>query len=73
MLRQGVGSCFPRVYVDGRYFGFQGGRGGRPSIDGALMAQLLREAKRIEIYSAQYAPAAYPDFDGCGVVLIWTR
>jgi hypothetical protein len=68
-IRQGVGSCFPRVYVDGQYFGSQGGRG----IDAAMMGQLLREAKRIEIYTAAYAPAAYPDFDGCGVILIWTR
>jgi len=76
LVRRGVGECFPRVYVDGVFMGVQGtnpGAGRPPQIAPDFMGQLLREAKRIEVYPATYAPAEYSDFDGCGVVLLWTR
>jgi hypothetical protein len=48
---------------------------GKPSstIPSDEMAQLLREAKRLEIYGAAWAPIEFQDPDGCGVILIWTR
>jgi hypothetical protein len=38
-----------------------------------MMKELLRTAKRIEIYEAQDAPAEFVDPDGCGSIVIWTR
>ena len=56
--------CFPRWFVDGVDFGV---------ISGEEEELYIRQAKRIEVYKASLAPAQYNDFDGCGVILIWTR
>jgi hypothetical protein len=56
-------ACFPRWYIDGVDFG-------RPFA--TEEEQLLKLAKRIEAYRAMEMPVRYPDFDGCGVILIWT-
>ena len=56
--------CEPRFFVDGVDV-----RG----LDPDEQALYLRNAKRVEAYEASFAPARYNDFDGCGVVLIWTR
>jgi hypothetical protein len=56
--------CFPRWFVDGTDFGL-------PEADEEEM--WLRQAKRVEVYKAGLAPPQYNDFDGCGVILIWTR
>ncbi len=64
-LRRGIDPCYPRFFVDGVDFGVPR--------DGVEEADLLRLAKRIEIHEASFMPARYTDFNGCGVVLIWTR
>jgi hypothetical protein len=56
-------TCFPRWFVDGVDFG-------RPTA--SEEERLVRQAKRIEAYRAMEMPAGYTDFDGCGVILIWT-
>lgn len=63
-LRRGIEPCYPRFFVDGVDFGVPR--------DGIEEADLLRLAKRIEIHEASFMPANYTDFNGCGVVLIWT-
>lgn len=57
-------ACLPRWFEDGFPTG---------ALDAQEEAALLARAKRIEIYEAPQAPARYTDFDGCGVVLVWTR
>lgn len=61
---QAMTLCFPRWFVDGVDFGV-------PQADEEEI--WLRQAKRIEVYKAGLAPPRYNDFDGCGVILIWTR
>lgn len=69
--------CYPRVYLNGVANASQRPR----EVAGTMQAQitpdymqeLLRLARRIEIYSAQQAPAEFPDPDGCGSLVIWTR
>lgn len=56
--------CFPRWFVDGVDFGV---------ISGEEEELYIRQAKRIEVYKASLAPPQYNDFDGCGVILVWTR
>jgi hypothetical protein len=56
--------CSPRWFVDGVDFG---------KLDGIEQQQALNRAVRIEIYRASLAPPQFNDFDGCGVVVIWTR
>jgi hypothetical protein len=56
-------TCNPRFYVDGYDNGY---------LDAEEQEWLIRRAKRMEVYPAQTAPPRYNDFDGCGVVLIWT-
>lgn len=65
MLRRGIQPCFPRFFLDGVDFGVPR--------DGMEEADLLRRAKRIEIHQAAFMPARFTDFNGCGVVLIWTE
>lgn len=56
--------CFPRWFVDGVDFG----------VPQAEEEELwLRQAKRLEVYKASLAPPQFNDFNGCGVILIWTR
>lgn len=63
-LRRGTEPCKPRYFVDGHSFG-------RP--EAAEEIALLRLAKRLEVYTAANAPQEFTDFDGCGVVVIWSR
>lgn len=58
-------TCRPRFFVDGFDNGY--------AIDVDEEEQMFRRAKRIEIYQAHETPPRYNDFNGCGVVLIWTR
>jgi hypothetical protein len=64
-LRRGTNPCSPRFFMDGVDFGVPR--------DGIEEADLLRLAKRVEIHEASFMPARYTDFNGCGVVLIWTK
>jgi hypothetical protein len=64
-LRRGIDPCYPRFFIDGVDFGVPR--------DGVEEAELLRLAKRIEIHEASFMPGRFTDFNGCGVVLIWTR
>jgi hypothetical protein len=73
MLRKGVDVCSPRLFVDGAYVGKTAGGRNDSVVDPDQVAQFLREAKRIEMYTAAFAPPSFPDFDGCGVILIWLR
>jgi hypothetical protein len=56
--------CSPRWFVDGVDFG---------KLPGDEQRSLLIRAVRIEIYRASLAPPQFNDFDGCGVVVVWTR
>ncbi len=67
MLRRGSGFCSPRFFHDGYDVGTLTGPFTPDQVD------LLKRAKRIEIYTANMAPPQYNDFDGCGVVVVWTR
>lgn len=60
----GPGVCIPRWYVDG----YQ-----QLGVTATEQAFMLADAKRVEVYDAQFAPPKYIDFDGCGAVVIWTR
>jgi hypothetical protein len=69
--------CYPRVFLNGTMMQSQAPRtlAGQTirGISPDYMRELLRRAKRIEIYSAQFAPAEFMDPDGCGSLVIWTR
>lgn len=69
MLRRGSGFCFPRFFVDGLDVGTLSVEEGQ-QVD---QWNLLQRAKRIEVYTANQAPAKFNDFDGCGAVVVWTR
>jgi hypothetical protein len=76
LLRRAAGECWPLVFLNGVRVGRQGNNGSSivpPGVTGDLMAQLLREADRIEAYAAHFSPAEFADFEGCGAVAIWTR
>lgn len=60
----GPGVCIPRWYVDGYL---------QLGVTPTEQAFMLADAKRVEVYDAQFAPPKYIDFDGCGAVVIWTR
>ena len=64
-LRRGSDTCPPRFYLDGVDWGIPR--------DGVEEQVIMNEAKRIEVYEAAFMPAQYTDFNGCGVVLVWTR
>lgn len=56
--------CYPRWFIDGVDYG-------QPE---AFEEQMwLAQAVRVEVYKATEAPSRYTDFNGCGVILIWTR
>lgn len=64
MVRRGAGFCRPRFFIDGY------DNGNIPAEEeGSLMAR----AKRVEIYTANFAPPQFNDFDGCGAVVVWTK
>jgi hypothetical protein len=56
--------CDPRWFVDGVDFG---------KMAPDEQRTFLLRAVRIEIYRASLAPPQFNDFDGCGVVVLWTR
>ena len=64
-LRRGGDTCPPRFFLDGVDWGIPR--------DGVEEMVILTNAKRIEVYEAAFMPAQYTDFNGCGVVLVWTR
>ena len=64
MLRRGAGYCRPRFFIDG----YDNGNLSAEE-EGSLMAR----AKRVEIYTANFAPPQFNDFDGCGAVVVWTK
>ncbi len=64
MMRRGSDFCRPRFFVDGY---------DNRNIDADEENNLLRIAKRVEIYTANDAPGQFNDFNGCGSVVIWTR
>jgi hypothetical protein len=63
-MRRGSEFCRPRFFVDGYDNG---------DLSAEEENNLLRIAKRIEVYDANSAPAGFNDFDGCGAIVIWTR
>jgi hypothetical protein len=65
LIRNGGNSCRPRFFLDGVDFG--------RTRDGFEEADLLRQAKRIEVHDSWSMPARFADLDGCGVVLVWTQ
>jgi hypothetical protein len=64
-LRRGSDTCPPRFFLDGVDWGIPR--------DGVEEQVIMSEAKRIEVYEAAFMPARYTDYNGCGVVLVWTR
>lgn len=64
MLRRGSAFCRPRWFIDGY---------DNRDIDVIEEQGLMQRAKRIEVYDANMAPPPFNDFDGCGVVVVWTR
>lgn len=57
----GLSYCSPRVFIEG-------------VDEGAIVYDLkdvLKLAKRIEVYRAAFAPPQFTDFDGCGALVIW--
>ncbi len=58
-----MGHCFPRWFIDGVDFGIP---------FATEEENLLKQAKRIEAYRAMEMQGRYIDFNGCGVILIWT-
>lgn len=68
MLRGSMGPCHPRFFIDGQDYGVLDRR---PLWEEQMDA--MQRAKRIEVYTASNAPPRFVDFNGCGVVVIWTR
>lgn len=66
-LRRGSEFCAPRFFRDGIDEGILEGIRGLEQVD------LLRRAKRIEVYTANQAPPRYNDNAGCGAIVVWTR
>ncbi len=64
MMRRGSEFCRPRFFIDGYDF---------RNIDADEEAQFFLIAKRVEMYTANDAPAQFNDFSGCGSVVIWTK
>lgn len=60
----GPGVCLPRWFLDG----YQ-----QLGLTASEQYSMLAYAKRVEVYTAAFAPAKYTDFSGCGVVVIWTQ
>ncbi len=70
--------CYPRVFLNGVFISTQRpiptmGAAEERAISPQYMRELLRLAKRIEIYNAREAPQQFHDPDGCGALVIWTR
>lgn len=63
-INSGVNHCFPKFFVDGEDFG---------QMSGSEQEFFFGIAVRIEVYTAQFAPARFTDFNGCGAVVVWTR
>lgn len=68
--------CYPRIYLNGTMMRTQAPQqhlDWEALITPDYMRQLLQTAKRIEVYTAQLAPAEFYDPDGCGSIVIWNR
>lgn len=63
-LRRGSGFCRPRFFIDAYDNG---------NISAEEEGSLMARAKRVEVYTASNAPPQFNDFDGCGVIVVWTR
>jgi len=63
-LRRGSGFCRPRFFIDGYDNG---------DISAEEEGVLMARAKRVEVYTASNAPPQFNDFNGCGVIVVWTR
>lgn len=63
-LRRGSGFCRPRFFIDGYDNG---------DITADEEGSLMARAKRVEVYTASNAPPQFNDFNGCGVIVVWTR
>lgn len=68
MLRGSTGVCHPRFFIDGRDHGVM-----REKDRWNEQWDAMRRAKRVEVYTASNAHPRFNDFNGCGVVVIWTR
>ncbi len=69
MMSRGAGLCDPRFFEDGIDVGELAS-----TLDKRIQQwSLLERAKRVEVYTANHAPAKFTDFDGCGAVVVWTR
>lgn len=64
-ILSGGGSCRPRFFLDGVDWGVPA--------DGVEEADILSRAIRVEIHPAPFMPERFTDFNGCGVVLVWTQ
>ena len=70
--------CYPRVFINGVGTSTQEPK---PTASGVMhsaispeyLKELLRTARRIEVYQAQFAPAEFQDPDGCGSLVICPR
>ncbi len=65
LIRRGADTCRPRFFLDGVDWGI--------ARDGLDEKEIFLNAKRVEIYEAAFMPARFTDFNGCGVILVWTR
>lgn len=65
LIRRGADTCRPRFFLDGVDWGI--------ARDGLDEKEIYSNAKRIEVYEAAFMPARFTDFNGCGVILVWTR
>lgn len=57
----GLSYCSPRIFIEG-------------VDEGAIvydLREILKIAKRIEVYRAAFAPPRFTDYDGCGALVIW--
>lgn len=61
----GGATCAPRFFLDGVDWGVPA--------DGVEEADILARAVRVEIHPAPFMPERFTDFNGCGVVLVWTK
>ena len=64
-IKVGLKVCSPRWFIDGYDEGVV-------LVEGTL-TPILNRARSIEVYTAQFAPPKFTDFDGCGAIVVWTR
>lgn len=64
-LQKGSDVCRPRWFIDGYDEG--------PLPVEFSPIPVLNRARSIEVYTAQFAPPKFNDFDGCGSIVVWTK